>query len=495
MQAMADDIPAPGRLRARWRGRVRRRDLFATAGTLLAMLGIEWLALPDGSIGEVLIGAVVFLAVAVVLVRVDVRRAGVVAACAACFTLTWNGWFVGPVRPGDVLILVALGCFVYAAPNHAVRTPPWWVKQLGVLVVLVAVLAILLPTDPIYLAHRVVLDASGQPAVSTKGSIAGANIGIAFKFVVAVVAIPMAFSGAALVDRRSVRWLAISFAVGTALSGFVAFLAYEGVADLGQYLTGIKSIPGRQLGFSDHPNFLAAGLVLAIPFACWMLVATDRRERWLGTASLPSLILGVYASGSRGGAVCVVIAIVISFALLPRTRAHMPAILLSGAIAATAVAAAFPALGAAVLKATRLAGGPSTEGSDTVRALVGAQGVRDFHHSPIDGIGLQVATEASQVYLQQLAAGGLLLFAAMSIYSLGAMWTSWRLIPRYDLAAATLAAILATLCLNVFEADLTDRFYYVPAAILIALLCADEHEDADVFMAAHRPPAPAEVPG
>jgi len=41
---------------------------------------------------------------------------------------------------------------------------------------------------------------------------------------------------------------------------------------------------------------------------------------------------------------------------------------------------------------------------------------------------------------------------------------------QHQLAAAVFAALLATLVLNVFEADLTDRFYYVPEAILIALL-------------------------
>jgi hypothetical protein len=450
----------------------------ATAVVLAAVLGIEWLALPAGTLGVVLIGAVMGLAVIALLVRADWQRAGIYAACAACFTLTWNGWFVGPVRPGDALVLVALICFLVAAPNDAFRTPPWWVKQLGIVIILVAVLAILLPTDPGYLAQRVVLTATGQPTVSTKGTLAGANLGIAFKFVVAVVAIPMVFTAAAMVERRAVRWLAVSFAVGSSLSGAAAFLDREGLTSLGKLVTHIPNLHDREPGFSDHPNFLAAGLVLAIPFACWLLASHDRRDRLLGAACLPAALLGVYASGSRGGAVCAVVTVVISFALLPRTRPFLPGILLAGGVVAGAVAAFVPSIGAAVLRVTRLSGGVSTEGSDTVRAMVGAQGVRDFHHSPIKGVGLQVATEASQVYIQQLASGGLLLFGAMSVYMLGGMWASWKVIRRHDLGAALLGAFFATLGLNIFEADLTDRFYYVPAAILIALLYVDKRDDA-----------------
>jgi hypothetical protein len=143
------------------------------------------------------------------------------------------------------------------------------------------------------------------------------------------------------------------------------------------------------------------------------------------------------------------------------------------------VVAFVPSLGATILRVTRLAGGVATEGSDSVRAIVGAQGVRDFYHSPIHGIGLQVSFDASQVYLQELASGGLILFTAMSLYMLGAILTAARRMHTSPLAGALLAALLITLALNVFEADLTDRFYYVPAAILIALVQVGDQNRAD----------------
>ena len=90
---------------------------FVTAAVLAAMIAAEWFALRAGTLGAVLIGVLIAVAVLVLLARADVGRIGIGAALASAFTLTWNGWFVGPVRPGDVLVLIALLCFAAAAPG------------------------------------------------------------------------------------------------------------------------------------------------------------------------------------------------------------------------------------------------------------------------------------------------------------------------------------------------------------------------------------------
>lgn len=446
--------------------RLRRRSSLPAA--LLLLVVLEAAALRAGALGQVLVAVVAALALVTVLARASLVRIGLGAALAAAFTISWNGWYVGPVRPGDVLPAVALLLFVVARPDNATRTPPWWVKQLVVALVVVTVLAVLLPIDPTYLAHRLVLSAGGQP-VDEKGSPLLANIGVTFKFVVAVLVPPMAFVAAALIDRRAVRWLAIAFTTGTALSGLAATLDHVVHTSVGRLVTGIPNVLGRQTGFTTQPNYLAASVVVAVPLACWLIVGRDRPLPVVGWCCLVALVLGAYASGSRGGAVCVVVAVVVAFAALPRTRASVPGMLLGLLCLAGLITVAAPGFGAAVLRATRLAGNPTTAGSDIVRGLVGAQGVRDFLHSPVFGVGLHVSSEASQVYLQELASGGVILFVAMTVYAFGALATSYRLSAHSDLAAALGAAVLATLALNVFEADLTDRFYYVPQALLVAL--------------------------
>lgn len=446
----------------------RVRESAALGAVLIAVLGLEVVGLRGGTVGLILIGLLVLIAVVVLLARVDLQRIGLGAACVAAFTLTWNGLYLGPVRPGDVMIVVPLICFALANPNAAFRTPPWWVKTLVFALLLGVLLQVAFPPDPAYLAQRVVLDAGGS-LVHTTGNLSLTNLFVAFKFIIAVAATPLAFAAAVRFDVRAVRWLAISFAVGAALSGAVATLDYFG-AGVGAAITGLGGTSAREAGLADHPNFLAGALVIAIPFAFWLLFDHSRRLRVTGAASLLFMVFGVYASGSRGGAVTAVLVLGMCLVLQPRTRVYVANYAAAALCVVGFIAIAMPSFGASILRVTRLSGSATTEGSDTVRALVAAQGWRDYHHSPFTGIGLQASTDASLVYLQELAAGGLILFAAMLIYMGGAVWESFRLVPRSTLAGAVLAALLGTLILNFFTASLTDRFYYVPAAILVALL-------------------------
>lgn len=448
----------------------RRRATVAIGAALIGLVVLETICLRAGTVGAVVLAVVMLGALAVIALRVvDARRFGIALALACASTLTWNGWFVGPFRPGDVLILLTLACVFVANPDGAFRLPPWWIKQLAIAIVAVAAITIFFPPDPSYLLSRIVLTATGKPTVDTTGTIAAANLGIAFKFVVAVFATPVAFIGAARIDRRAVRWLADAFATGAGLSGAVATTDHLGT-DFGRLLTGIPDAGSRQIGFAYQPNFLAAGLCLAAPVAFWMVVTGSTRERALGWCALAGCVGGVYASGSRGGAVSVVLVLALSIVIQRRTRSYAPYLGLVVVFVGAAVVAFVPSLGHEILRTTRLVGGPATAGSDSVRSIVGAQGVRDFQHSVLHGIGLQVSFDASQVYLQELASGGLLLFAAMSVYLLGAIGTAARRMNVDPLAGALLAALLITLVLDLFEADLTDRFYYVPAAILAALV-------------------------
>jgi hypothetical protein len=447
----------------------RLRGNLGTYIALVAMMLVEVVALRSPSAGTIILGVSCGILVILVLSRANVSRLAVWASYACAFTLTWNGWFLGPVRPGDLLILLTVLLILVANPNDGFRTPPWWVKQLPLAILLVALLTILFPIDPEYLASRLVLDAQGRQTVDTKGALWSANLGVAVKFIIAVFATPMAFIGATRIDRRAARRLGIAFAAGAALSGWAATLDHLGT-DIGRLITRIPNVGNRQLGFTNHPNFLAAGVVLGIPFAFWLLCSDNRRERLIGLVCLPGMLGGVYASGSRGGAVCAVLVVAICVVVHPKTRAHLPIITLAGTVLIGIVAGLVPSIGTAILKATRLAGDSNTSGSDTVRSLVGHQGSLDFHHSPIHGIGLQASFDASQVYLQELASGGLILFLAMQIYMAGGLWTSWRYLKRYDMAMACFCSLAAILALNIFEADLTDRFYYVPAAILVAMV-------------------------
>jgi hypothetical protein len=461
--------------------------------SLVGVLAIEGYGLTSGTLGLVAIGAVLAIALSVIVLAGRARWAALGAALACAFTLTWNGWFVGPVRPGDVLILITLLLLAVAEPRRAFRMPPWWISQLALAIIVIALIAIYFPADTTYLLSRTVLDAQGRPTVDTHGPIWRAIVGVAFKFVVGVFATPVAFTGATVLDRRAARWLGIAFATGTALSGWAATADHFG-GNVGHIITGLPNIGSRQVGFAWQPNFLAAGVVLAMPFAFWLLASAIRWERLIGLACLIGLVGGVYSSGSRGGAACTVVVLALCILIHPRTRPHAAAIVVAVGIVVVVAGGLIPSLGHEILKTTRLAGGVRTAGSDTVRAIVGAQGVRDFEHYPIAGIGLQASFDASEVYLQELASGGLILFLAMQTYMLGGIVAAWRYLKRYDMAFAVLISLVATLGLNLFEADLTDRFYYVPAAILAAMMHTLRGEpggDADADVGERVPALPS----
>jgi hypothetical protein len=107
-----------------------------------------------------------------------------------------------------------------------------------------------------------------------------------------------------------------------------------------------------------------------------------------------------------------------------------------------------------------------------------------------------VSFDAQTVYFQILQSGGLLLMATLMFYYLASIVVSFRMIPRYSLAAALCTSVIASLVLDVFEADLTDRFYYVPIGAILALCLVDEWrspDDSDEPEDASRPRPPVSL--
>lgn len=410
-------------------------------------------------------GLLAFLAI-LLIARVSLRSAGIGAALISAFTLPWNGFLLGPVRPGDVFIFVAVGCFIASEIGEGMPHIPWWVSQLGLVIVIVAALHVLLPTDPHFILNRIVVGADGRPTFENQS-----NLGVAFKFLSGIVLLPFAFTFATMLERRALRWLTVAFTAGTSLSGLIGFSDGRGITRIGVQFTHVIAPLSRQAGLSKYPNFLASTCILAMPLAIWMIASPDRRTKIMGWLVLPGIVLGTYATGSRGGAVCLLLGAAASFVFIPRFRPKLPAIAFGAGLIAAITFVVVPAFGALVLKATRLGGGgaDTTSASNAVRAITRNQGVKDFLHSPLDGIGMQVAAEAQNVYIQEAASGGLILLLSMLIYNLACFWISARLIPYSDLAAALLATFVASAVFNYLEADLTDRFFYVPVALLICL--------------------------
>src|SRR5579859_4892685 len=456
------------------RSRLRESGLLAIP--IVIAVVVEVVALRLGSTGQLILGVLAALVAISVIISFDMGSVGVLAACLCALTLTWNGWHVGGIKPGDALIFGTLLCFLLAGTTgEAGPRLPWWIKTLAFGIFGVAMLHVMFPMSDTYIDQRIVFTGKGKPAPHLL-DLPSSNLHVAFQFIVAIALVPLIFALAARRDKRAPYWLGLAFAIGAAASGWAAGIDRVTHIGISRIITGVAGPGSRQIGFAGQPNYLAAGLVLAIPFAVWLLFSAKKLDRFISGFALVGMVFGVYASGSRGGAVSAVLALGVSILSVPRARRYTIATTLAGIGFIAVIVAVLPGFGRSILRSVRLiGGGASTAGSDIQRSLAATQGHHDFFHSPFYGVGLQASFDASQVYLQELASGGLLLFICMQIYMAGWVLTGYKMSARFHLAGAIAASAIAALALNFFEADLTDRFYYVPAGILVSLMYAAAH--------------------
>lgn len=472
---------------SRRRNAVSRTGKWARANSgagfvLVVMAAVEWFAMRHGTLGLLAGIAAAGVAVILVVTSFDLIRLALGTSLVASFTLSWNGVFFGPVRPGDVLALLAVLMFIFGNDGKHLPRVPFWIWQLVVGIVLVVALNLIFPPSDRYIAGRTVLQINGKTAISLKSGFVSANLFTGVKFIIAIAVVPAMLAFAALYRREYARRLIVLFAVGAALSGWVAILAKYGMNTINLFIGTHGGHGTRQIGLANQPNYLAAGVVIAVPIGMWLLFEPDRWSRWLGAFTVGGCVFGAYASGSRGGSVTIVGAIGLSMILISQARKWiLPSVL----VTATAVVSLFlfvPSSVSAIGATTRLFGNSAshvTGYSDLARTILADQAMRDFYYSPLHGIGLQVSFDAQTVYFQILQSGGILLMATLMFYYFASIFVSFRMIPRYSLAAALCASVVASLVLDVFEADLTDRFYYVPIGAILALLLIDERGSAD----------------
>ncbi len=405
---------------------------------------------------------------AVLVGRINLAHAGLLAACGAAFAAPWNAVIIWLVRPGDLLLLIALVCFVAASGLRDLPRLPWWVLQLAITIVVLAGIHEVAPAGAEFIRQHTFYTATGQAVVATPS-----NLGIGARWLVSLVGVSMVVAYAVRYRREAAGWIAGWFAAGASVSGGIAVTDRLG-------LTGISRVfiypdpTGRQAGLTVHPNHLAAGCVIAIPIALWLISRTSRRDRALGWFCLLFALLGIYVSGSRGGAVTAVLAVGLSLLVLRSLRPALPAITLTVVVGTVAAVTLNPSLIDRVLAATRLGGDSKfTAASDDARDLLAEQGLADFLHSSVIGVGLQVALDAHSILLQTLAAGGIVLLVSFGIFAVCLLRAAALLSRPEQLARALFTCVACWLVLGIVENLLIDRYLYVPVGLIIALVIAE----------------------
>lgn len=308
--------------------------------------------------------------------------------------------------------------------------------------------------------------------------------------------------GLAASDERDVRWVLHGLLGGTAVVAAlgVVVLAVDPGAALRE---GTSHTPFRYQGLGEDPNTVSLLAGIAFPLACWLVVESAGRARWLAATTL--LLLGgtIVFSGSRGGVLAAAAGLLVFVLLLirsPRRRAVLVAAVL--AVAAAGVTANELRIPSASLGGTQPASSAAAEPSLSVNfqnvlrledeighpplGTVGGPSIRRFLRDsgrwvawkaaaeqgtqrPIlgHGFGTEEKVFIDRYYLfegqrpensylgvwLQLGAVGVTLLAAL----LGLLvWTACRALPALDgqrrrLAAVALAVVVAGACAAVVQ--------------------------------------------
>ncbi|HWC28162.1 MAG TPA: O-antigen ligase family protein [Solirubrobacteraceae bacterium] len=294
----------------------------------------------------------------------------------------------------------------------------------------------------------------------------------------------------ALATVRQIRLLALFFVLGVAAS---VLLGLAG----GDALGGALSTEGRLNGGMSDPNYLAVAIVAALALLGGLFASTrSLLGRWMmGTVLVVLLLVGLNATGSRGGLVGAAVAVLAALWLHRRSRMRVLAFL----CLALAIAGVWFASNPAALERIT-----NDEYGGSGRSDLWQLAWREVQEHPIHGVGLSnfaVAAapylrepgvlksvdhverhqEAHNLYLGLLAETGIIGLLLYLVIPLGAVRAAVVAGHRFEAAAdrpaASLArgvatALIGVLAAAVFLPDAADKRLWVLFALGPALLAA-----------------------
>lgn len=380
-------------------------------------------------------------------------------------TVTWNGVRVGGSLLVDPLTAVAFACVcVHVTLNRRTVTIPSWLVYAGIGLALAALLAVIFPPRPSLLRNptlQALQVASGAAAAPARS-----NVGSLLKFEVALVLLPLMVPIVATSPRRCSR-LADLWAISALIS------AAAGVADFIGFVHLVPvryAPPGRESGLAFHSNHLGLTCAMALPI---VILWSTRSPRWRVAAALgtPTLLGAIYASGSRAATVGGLVAVVATVLAVPRLRRWLGiALPIAGMLVVLMLA--FTNAGSQIISHVRLNPGNTNAAlSNGQRSIDATTALGEIRARPIEGVGFSVIDDAHDIYLQLIASGGVIAFAAFAVFC-GGLIKSARLAFRgvqVDEATALAVAIIVWLVSGVVDNQVADRYIYVAPALLVAM--------------------------
>lgn len=394
----------------------------------------------------------------------------------AVVTVTWSA--VAPVEfpLSDVLLGLAL---LAAAPGllsgkYRMRVP-WPCLVAVVVVALMVLLNGLMQSSQVYAEGRYLTFGSQAYDASTRQFLNALN---GLKLIIALLVLPV-LVGVVARDRGRLRELFDLWALSAGAACAVALTDYLGLTQVAFGLGLPFGFPGARVsGLTNHPVHLSTVTVMAMPIVMSWLVQAGRR-RWCGIALLLVMCAGIFVAGSRAGLAGGAIVLLAGAMAFKPVRRVVTAVVIPGGTALLGLVLFKIDLFLALLEKVRLLGGGGN-GSDAARLEVAQQALRDIAERPLLGIGFDVSGDGHSVYLQAIAAGGVLTLLALIVYTVAVLRTA-RLRQHGTVDVLTVACLVSTfawLMLAVFENALVERYMYLPLVFLLAIakLRAEEAE-------------------
>jgi hypothetical protein len=407
---------------------------------------------------------VIVLVIAVAIgLRLGFRRVGLVLLGICVATAPMNAVRFQELPVSDIFLAMAFGALwvAKATESRSDRSRFFLPKGLCVasgLFVLVGLLNEVFATSRTYLASR-----TGESFSFGVRSLS--NLGQLSKFLVAILILPLVVMYAHVSQKEGLT-LVRMWLIGTTISAAIGLTDLLGFTALGIVTNGGQNGNNRVAGLTIHPNHLAASVAMAIPLVLALPRGTAR-ARWISDAVLGVLIAGAFASGSRTGQAGVLLALTTSVMLQPALRAKRRAALpLIGLIAAFFLAR--PEFLLRLLERTRFAAGAAGQ-SNTERAMLRAQGIEDFLHRPLIGIGYEHLNGAHEVHIQIAAATGAIGIVAAIVYSVAVFRAAKQArAVHYAIGTGLLLSMGCWMALAFTSNLVADRYLYVPVALAFA---------------------------
>jgi O-antigen/teichoic acid export membrane protein len=328
--------------------------------------------------------------------------------------------------------------------------------------------AALSPPSDTLTSNPLIQQAAALSSVAVKGR---NNLISLVKFEAAILLLPLLVGVVATTRERAIR-VADAWAIGAIISAGVATTDMIGITHVSESLLGLPLGAGRQSGLTLQPNHLALGAALVLP---WVVIWLTRSRPWriAGVVGITLLALGIYASRSRGAEALAPFALLFGFIMAPQLRMRLTAFApLVGLLCILALVASTGSLKSLLYDARLTSNASGVAASNYQRAEVRSYSLRAFEARPLTGVGYTVIDDAHDIYVQLLAAGGVIGLASFAVIMAGAfglVMRLWRSPER--LSAAALGAALVVWGLDgIVENQITDRYLYVPIAVLVALV-------------------------